>query len=159
MKSLERYIENFVDGSSNYKLIYEQDSIDYIEEKITERLREDRVDEDDVDMHIVESIIKEEYLSDDEFIESEKSANDIKKYHALLEIHGENHAKYCFEQIEDVEFYEDMTKEEFVKELLSEEMFGNVPEILINHIDYESLWESTLKHDYTDTEYGVISVR
>lgn len=64
-------------------------------------------------------------------------------------------AKQALEMLDDVELYTDTTLEELAEQFIADGLFGDVPENLINYIDYEKIARD-LSFDYAQVNGNVL---
>lgn len=79
---------------------------------------------------------------------------DMRKLEAALEAFS-NDVEEHLDNLDDYDFYENMTLEDLAYEFVDEGMFGDIPENIKNYIDYDAIARD-LQYDYTEVNNGLI---
>lgn len=93
-----------------------------------------------------------------ELAEQLDNLTDYEKEHleAYIEAYCANLA-YALEHFEDTTFYFDMTLEEVAEEMVNDGYFGDIPNSIINYIDYAEIARDLRCDGYTVVKNGVLS--
>ena len=82
----------------------------------------------------------------------ELDEHEVNKLKAILEYEGGS-IQEALEHIDNYEFYENMTLQDYARELVSD---YDLPELALNYFDYESFANDLEIDGYTETCYGVL---
>ena len=87
---------------------------------------------------------------------NELSDYDKKWLEAYLEASEEDLLTALEQFEEDSTFYQDMTLEDVAEELVSDGYFGDIPDSIVNYIDYAAIARDLSFDSYYETKQGVI---
>lgn len=87
---------------------------------------------------------------------NELSDYDKKWLEAYFEASGEDLLTALDQFEDDSTFYQDMTLEDVAEELVSDGCFGDIPDSIVNYIDYAAIARDLSFDSYYETKQGVI---
>ena len=82
--------------------------------------------------------------------------DDLIKIKYLVDYHGYNTFD-AIEKLDDVELYEDTTMNDLAEMFIDEGLFGDIPDNLINYIDYDAVARD-LSYDYDEVDHNILRV-
>ena len=80
---------------------------------------------------------------------------DLEKLEAILEAEGGS-VEDALENMDDYIYYSNMSLEDVVYEMITEGVFGDIPDSIINYIDTSAIARDLSCDGYTETKSGVI---
>jgi len=83
-----------------------------------------------------------------EQIQSDLDEYDQERVNFLVEYIGLDPSE-ALENYEDVDFYQGTNLQELAEQFVDDGLFGEIPENLVNYIDYDAIARD-LQHDYTE---------